>query len=328
MKKQVTVSAPGKLLLMGDHAVVYDRPCLVAAIDKRIYVTIKVSAEPGLLIDAPDINLVKYHKDFSKLTKGEVPKQAEYIEQVVHEFRKQYDVGIGIEVSTSAPELDSRFGFGTSAATLAATVFALNELTHSSLERKQLFDIAYKSVHALKGVGSGFDVAASLFGSVLYFETGGKEIRSIELNQDLDLTIAYSGHKADTPTIVKRVAMERQTHVALTDRIFDDIKDTVTGSIQLLEQGNFEAFGSNMNKQQKFLEELGVSTKELDEICNLANASGAYGAKLSGAGGGDIALILSPEGSREHVISRLRGAGYVTMELQVDHEGARIEKSE
>ncbi len=84
--KNITVSAPGKLVLFGEHAVVYGRPCLVTAMDQRIFVTIEIIDEPIFFLHAPDVHVVNYQKAFSDLGKGDLPKGAKFVEIAVKNF--------------------------------------------------------------------------------------------------------------------------------------------------------------------------------------------------------------------------------------------------
>src|SRR3972149_9007537 len=83
---KVTVSAPGKLMLFGEHAVVYNRPCLVTAVDQRMRATVELVDEPVFRLDAPDVNITDYKKPMDQLGEGDIPKGAKFVEIAVNNF--------------------------------------------------------------------------------------------------------------------------------------------------------------------------------------------------------------------------------------------------
>src|SRR6266550_1345023 len=84
--KKITVSAPGKLMLFGEHAVVYNRPCLVTAVDQRMRSTVELIDVPEFQLEAPDVKVTGYKKSLKELGKGEIPKGAKFVEIAVKNF--------------------------------------------------------------------------------------------------------------------------------------------------------------------------------------------------------------------------------------------------
>src|SRR4051794_13370272 len=82
----ITVSAPGKLMLFGEHAVVYNHPCLVTAVDQRMWATVSLLDTSEFLLDAPDVKVLNYKKAMNDLGKGEIPKGARFVEIAVKNF--------------------------------------------------------------------------------------------------------------------------------------------------------------------------------------------------------------------------------------------------
>src|SRR3989338_4870442 len=108
---KITVSSPGKLMLLGEHAVVYGKPCLVTAVDQRMNVTISLLTNPAFELDAPDVQISGYKKSINKLGEGEIPKGAKFVEIAVKNFLNRYPQKRGIKVETKS-EFSSQFGFG------------------------------------------------------------------------------------------------------------------------------------------------------------------------------------------------------------------------
>src|SRR5258708_16983686 len=125
MKDRITVSAPGKLMLFGEHAVVYGKPCIVTACDQRMKVTVELLDKPLFQLNAPDVQIENYQKPIAQLGKGDIPKGAKFVEIALYNFYNDYKGGIRIITKS---EFSSQFGFGSSSASTVCTVKALSEL--------------------------------------------------------------------------------------------------------------------------------------------------------------------------------------------------------
>ena len=301
---KIKVSAPGKLMLFGEHAVVYHRSCLVTAVSSRIYVEVKKT--PGRFkIEAPQV------------------KDVRFVEETVAVFKEKYKTGNGLSIKTQS-DFSCHYGFGSSSAVTVATIFALSNLYQLNLSKTDIFNLGYKVTLDVQGVGSGFDIAAATYGGTLYFITAGKTIQPLEI-EELPLVIGYSGVKADTPKIVKSLKSKVKNDETKYSKIFDQIKEIVEEAKKELEQKNWKKIGELMNDNQQLLQKLGVSTKRLDKMCQAAVAAGAYGAKLSGAGGGDCMIAIVERGKREQVRKAIESVGGQIIRVDNNAEGAKVE---
>jgi len=326
--KKVTVSAPGKLMLFGEHAVVYGRPCIVTAVGQRMQATVALIEKPVFQLNAPDVQITNYQKPITNLGQGEIPKGAKFVEAAIKNFTSHKRPGLtrlkGIKVTTKS-EFNSQFGFGGSSASTVCVVKALSELTGAKLNNKTIFKLAYKTVLDIQGVASGFDVAAGIYGGTLYFLTGGQAIEPINVS-DIPLVVGYSGIKADTVEIVNQVKEKAAKKPKLVENIYDNIADLVAKAKVSLQNRDWEELGVWMNHNQEHLASLGVSSDELDNMIDAARSSGAYGAKLSGAGVGDCMIALAPGKSRRAVEQAINQAGGQSINIEANVEGVRIER--
>src|SRR3972149_9552134 len=165
---QVICSAPGKLMLFGEHAVVYGQPCLVTAVGQRMVVTVKNRDEPRVSVSAGGLGVVNYAKNISGLGRGEIPKEMAFVEHSLKNLYARYGDTAGAEIAVTS-EFSSQYGLGSSSAVVVALVDAVAKLKGWPLADKEIFDLAYKSIIDVQGVGSGFDAAAAIFGGTLYF---------------------------------------------------------------------------------------------------------------------------------------------------------------
>lgn len=324
MKDRVEVSAPGKLMLLGEHAVVYNRPCLVTAVGQRMHASVELIADGALTIDAPDVGVSGYTKLFtSDLGKGDIPRGARFIEMAVRNFNERHSLPAGVKVTTKS-EFSSQFGFGSSSASTVCTVYALSEILGLELDKKELFDIAYKTVLDVQGAGSGFDVAAGIYGGTLYFLTGGQEIEPINI-PSIPLVVGYSGIKADTVEIVNQVKEKAAKKPKLVENIYDNIADLVTKAKVSLQNRDWDELGVWMNHNQEHLDSLGVSSDKLDHMIEAARKAGAYGAKLSGAGVGDCMIALASEEKKVEIERAITKAEGQVINVETNVEGVRVD---
>ncbi|KKR76549.1 MAG: Mevalonate kinase [Candidatus Levybacteria bacterium GW2011_GWA2_40_8] len=321
---KVTVSAPGKLMLFGEHAVVYNHPCLVTAVDQRIRLTSEALESPNFELEASDVNVTDYKKSISDLGKGDIPKGAQFVEIAVKNIYKKFGLNKGLRIKTSS-EFSSKFGFGSSSASTVCMVKALSELFDLKLSNKEIFDLSYKTVLDIQGKGSGFDVAAATYGGTLYFLTGGKKIEPLNI-KDLPLVVGYSGIKADSVTLINNVKGKFADNQERLEEIYDVIENIVEeAKVQILAR-NWKEVGKLMTENQKLLSELGVSIEKLDDMIGGAIKVGAYGAKLSGAGGGDCMIVLAQKDKTQAVKKATEEAGGEVIDVSTNAEGVRIEK--
>lgn len=321
--KTVTVSAPGKLMLFGEHAVVYGKPCIVTSVNQRLSLRVQKNDEPVFLLNAPDVDIKNYSKLMTHLGEGEIPKGAKFVEIATRNFFEKYSEVIpaeaGIQLETIA-QFKSTFGFGSSSASAVCTIKALSELFEIKLTEKQIFDLANKTVLDIQGLGSGFDLAAAIYGGILYFVTGGKTIQPLVISH-LPLIVGYTGVKADTATIIKEVKARFEEKPQELNKIYEGIGIIVKKAKTAFAKKDFKQLGELMNANQKYLEELGVSTNKLSSMINAARNAGAHGAKLSGAGGGDCMIALAPESKITAVKKAIENAGGKILEVKVNTEG-------
>lgn len=321
--RKVTASAPGKLMLYGEHAVVYGSPCIVTAVDQRVRVSIEPNGEGEIHVQSPNVGLDEYHKKINRLGMDDLPKSMAFVEMLVKRLYKKYQLSSGIRISTES-DFSTQFGFGSSAAVVVALAKALAEYFDLRMSEREIFEISYQAVLDVQGVGSGFDVAASVYGGTIYYVTPGTIIENI-FEGELPIVVGYTGIKADTSTLIRQVA-ELKRNEGWVEAVFGDISDLVNRAKKLFMTHDFVQLGKLMNKNQTLLSTLNVSSVELDRMINASLDSGADGAKLSGAGGGDCMIALTGAKQREKVVESIVNCGGSWMNVKTGAEGVRTEK--
>jgi len=322
----IITTAPGKLMLMGEHAVVYGRHCIVTAVDHRMKVSLETISDKFFILDAPDVNLINYQKRFTDLTLGAIPKAARFVEYTIKNILKKYRIDTGFKITTEA-DFSSSFGFGSSSAVTVCTAKALSEIFNLNLNNQELFEICYKTVLDVQGKGSGFDLAAAIWGGTILFQNKGEVVEKINLN-NFDLAVGWTGKKYETVKVVNEVKELANNYPEIVEGVYDKISYLVNKIVEISKNQDPKLLiklGDYMNFNQGQLAVLGVSSLELDAIIQTARQAGSFGAKLSGAGKGDCAIALVDNTTKIKVQEAIIKAGFEIIDVKVVATGVRVE---
>jgi mevalonate kinase len=332
MCSRVTVSAPGKVTLFGEHAIVYGYPAIVASINRRVYVTasprndssIKIIAKdlrtPGLIITYKDGGVevtTDYERSLSAM--AYLNKSVELTSKYVGRFK-----GVDLIVSSEMPV---GAGLGTSAAVSVATVYAYSRILGYELTKEEIAKIAWNVEKEVQGIASPMDTSISTFGGFLKLWGDGKVFHRERINVDmrLPLVIAYVERKASTKDMVLKVRKLLSRHTSLVKGVMNLIGEVTKKAEKALRDEDLYALGELMNINQGLLDALGVSDMRLSELVYIAREAGAIGSKLTGAGGGGAIIALTPE-RRDSVEVALRLRASKTMKVDLGGDGVRIEE--
>ena len=318
----IKVSAPGKLMLFGEHAVVHGKPCIVTAVDQRMEVKAEFNGEDELVVNAPQLGIKNYKRTVNELGSQEMPKQVSFVEAVVKRFYEKYGLKKGLNITTHS-QFSHTFGFGSSSAITIATLKALSLLYKIRLTENEIFNLSYQSVLDIQGVGSGFDLAAALWGGTLLYKKAAKLVKQVKVKK-LPFIVCYSGIKADTPTLVRQVEELKRRQPGKVNKIFRQMDKISLRTASLLAREEWVEIGRLMNENQRLLEELEVSTLLLEKLIKAALDAGAWGAKLSGAGGGDNIITLCSKEKRKRVERALIKGGGKIMKVKLNARGVKI----
>lgn len=325
----VTASAPGKLMVGGDHAVVYGYPCLVIAVDQRVQVTVSTRLdEPAFYLYAPELGLEAYHKSYRELGSGKIPVAARFIEQLINIIKQEYPDLPGLDITTHS-QFSCQVGFGSSSAVTVATGKAISIVCDLGWSDFELFDRCYRAVLAVQGVGSGFDIAAAIWGQLLRYARPNQQNPTkpgelvLVAQESPPFIVGYTGIKADTPTIIREVALLKQQQPALVQAVFETLTNQVQAAETAIQTKNWSKLGECLNNSQAALNQLGVSSPELDALIGAALKAGAYGAKLSGAGRGDCMIAVVEKSKRQQVAAAITQAGGQVLEVKLGGPGVK-----
>jgi mevalonate kinase len=181
--------------------------------------------------------------------------------------------------------------------------------------------MALAVVQEVQSGGSGVDVASAVWGGTILYEKE-KPIEVIQV-KTIPLLIAYTGVKVDTMNIVQEVALKKETNSQKVERIFQAIGQLTQEAKEKMLEGDWQRVGTLMDFNQEYLRDLGVSSEKIESLIMAAKEAGAWGAKLSGAGGGDCIIVMSPEDKKQLITQALTKVGGEVLAVLPGAQGVR-----
>jgi len=300
--------APGKVILCGEHAVVYGRPAIavpVAEVQAQALV-VPAPAGQGVIISAPDLA-----REFPLHTAPGDEPLARIVRLSLEVMRLVQEPDLTITVTSTVPVAR---GMGSGAAVSTAIVRALASHYGQWLPSRAVSDLVYQTELLYHGTPSGIDNTVVAFGKPVYFvKDAGWEI--FWPGRPFMLAVADTGIRSSTRVVVGELRGRYHADPALYEPLFDRAGRVAVSARASIERGEIEALGRLLDENHALLQEMDVSCPELDRLATAAREEGALGAKLSGAGRGGnlIALITEETKGRVDLALRLAGAVNVIM---------------
>jgi len=284
-----TSSAPGKIILFGEHAVVYGRPALAVPVT-QVHVDVEVTASdrPGIWINAPDIEL---HAELNTLPSDHP------IATVIHNFlfisRVSPLPDLEVKITSTIPVAS---GLGSGAAVTVALARALSSFLDFPMPDEEINLFAYEIEKLHHGTPSGIDNTVVTFAKPVYF-VKGQPIETFHVGTPFMIVIGNTGISAPTKESVGDVRKLWEADKARWEGVFDKVGEITKQARGAIESGEWKKLGRLMNQNHALLQEMTASSSELDALVSAAIQAGALGAKLSGGGRGGnmIALVEADE---------------------------------
>jgi mevalonate kinase len=312
--------APTKVIISGEHSVVYGYPALVMAINLRTKAKVRVLDENKIFVKSLNYGeLVLDLKSSSFSGNKALLPAASVAKSILAE--EDYNGGISIETYNEAPKSS---GLGSSGSTFVsvarATYLALEkEPSYSELFEKAM--IGEKMVHLNP---SGVDVEIAIKGGLLKY-IKGKGSEKVDLEYNLPLLVVNSGYERNTGLMVKRFRESLESSVYMKNLLF--YISNVTEEVEkALKERNLKLAGVLLTANHLALSKFGVSNEKLDDIVGFCISSGAFGAKLTGAGGGGAVIALSEEEKLKVISEALSARGIRSFLVGKSEEGVRCWK--
>ena len=302
-----TATAPGKVILFGEHAVVYARPAIAVPVAK-VKATATLADAPagtGCSIAAPDISthirLSSHHQDPLALAVRLA------IEEAGIEAEPDWQITVRSDIPIAG-------GMGSGAAVSAALVKAVFANCNLPDNRRSTAETVNRIVYEVEKLHhaspSGIDNTVVVYAQPVWFVRGQPPQR-FEIAQPFHLVIADTGIASSTAAVVSDVRRTWEKNRERYESIFDNIGVITAAARQAIASGDVNALGPLMQQNQRLLRQINVSSEELERLIAIAEDAGASGAKLSGAGrGGNVICVVESE-TVEKVCKALQAGGAV-----------------
>ena len=306
--RAVKASAPGSLMLMGEHAVLRGQPAIVCAISKRMKIKLAPRDDRAVILHSA---LGEHETTLDELAPSD---SFRFVLGAIRACREGLGQGFELDIKS---EMSHQMGLGSSAAVTVATLAALAGAEGKTPDPRCLLECGTKIIRKVQGgVGSGADVAASTYGGCLRYFAEPQE--AVKISAVPQLTVLYSGSKTPTPEVIAIVEAIRRKQPAIFGDLDALIGRTVQGAFEAAAHGDWETMGRLMNVNQGLMDALGVNNAKLAELTYaLREDPKIHGSKISGSGLGDCVVGLGKAMRREW--------GVPSLAIQVDPLGATVE---
>jgi len=302
----------GKAILFGEHFVVHGVPGIVSAIDLTAYAEVKKTGE-GITI-----------KDERRGAKGYSEKKRTQQKESIERMLKAMGIDLEnafLEIRVGG-DLPSFSGIGASAASSVAIARAIAEELGMILSDDTINGVAYEAEKAYAGTPSGIDNTAATYGGLIWFRRnlsgGPNTIERLSIRQPVEIVIGNTGVVADTKEMVAGVGERKRENPEKYDPLFNQAESLAFEARKALEDFDLRKVGKLMNENHGLLQEIEVSCKELDYLINLALEQGAFGAKLTGGGGGGCMVALTPgKEQQEAVATAMEKEGFKILKTKI-----------
>ncbi len=305
-RESFRASAPGKLMLLGEHAVLHGHRCIVCAVNQRMSITVHPRHDTKINIDS---DLGQFQTD---LKNPFVDPTFRFVLSAIDQHKELLTNGFDLSIES---DFDATVGLGSSAAVTAAMTAAIFHLAELELDPIHIFDHSLVTVRTVQGTGSGADLAASVFGGILLYRFHPNEI--VPLKNIHPISVVYSGSKTPTTEVIQRVEKRRLLFPQQFDFIFRAMDASAEQAAKAINDADWSTFGELLSLNQGLMEAIGVSNKKLSDIAyKMRYNPGILGAKISGSGLGDCVVGL---GQLEC------GIEYKVLPLSISDQGVKID---
>ncbi len=300
-------SACGKVILLGEHAVVYGRPAIALPVPLAVEAHARQGGD-GIQLVIPRWGLEQ----------RVMPDQRQGVAATLNVILKALNLrgrSMFIEIM---PHLPRAMGLGASAALAVAVIRAISDAFELGLTDDFVNQVAFECEKTAHGTPSGIDNTVATYGASVQFQIDGGTPRFKELRipQALPLVIGVTGEESLTAKTVAGVRAAWTERPERYEAIFDQIADLTAAGADAIAAANFNELGQVMNLCHGYLNALQLSTPALEAMIHIARDQGASGAKLTGGGGGGSMVALCPD-SQERVAEAMRTAGFKALSVTV-----------
>jgi len=290
-------SAPAKIILFGEHFIVYGGKAILCSIDKRITVESELTKTGQIEIES-SLGKLKISKSDSYKNADLVFRPIVYI---THRMLEKFHSESGIKITVRA-EFPSGVGLGSSSACCVAAAGSISGLFWNHT-KEEILKIAIDAERTIFENTSGADCTACVYGGILEYNKDGR-IQKLESLPKFDLVVANSGVIHSTSKVVSMVRQFKDEKQEIFSSLCTQEANLIEEALDSLQKNDLIKLGKLMTRNQEFLEKIGVSNDTLNSMISLAKDT-SYGAKITGAGDGGCIIALADKTNLDKTLSAL-----------------------
>jgi len=304
-------SAPGKVILFGEHFVVYGVKAILCAIDKRITVIAEKTKERKISVKS-NIGRLELEKN-TPLSEINSPLKPFYY--LANKIIRNHETGIKIIVESNIP---SGVGLGSSSACCVAGAAAISRL-FADTTREQILKLAIEAEKTIFQNTSGADCTVCTYGGIMEYDKKNG-FTKIESQPNFHLVIANSNIEHSTETVVAEVKKFKEKNEVEFSTLCKSESELIEDVLKALKENNIKEIGNKVIQNQQYLEKIGISNNKLRDMIKIGK-NGSFGAKITGAGGGGCIFALTDKLNLDNTVKQFKDNNYDCFSVRIDFKG-------
>ena len=304
-------SAPGKVILFGEHFVVYGVKAILCSINKRVTVTAEKTTDKKIFINSEIGNLIlEPNKSISEINS---PLKPFYY--LANKVIKNQDTGIQIKIDSEIP---LGVGLGSSSACCVAGAAAIFKL-FGDISKEEILELAIEAERTIFENTSGADCTVCVYGGIMEYDKK-QGFKKIEDEPNFQLVIANSNIEHSTESMVSEVKAFTIKNKEEFSKLLDQELELVEDVLKLIKENKMQEIGQKMNQNQEYLENIGISNNELTNMIKIGQEL-SFGAKITGSGGGGCIFALTNESNLQTILKKFKDNNYECFSAKIDFKG-------
>jgi len=304
-------SAPGKVILFGEHFVVYGVKAILCSINKRVTVTAEKIDERKISINSEIGNIVlEPGKSISEINS---PLKPFYY--LANKVIENQNTGIQINIDSEIP---LGAGLGSSSACCVAGAAAIFRL-FGEISKEEILKHAIEAEKTIFENTSGADCTVCTYGGIMEYDKK-QGFKKIENEPNFHLVIVNSNIKHSTESMVSKVKQFEIENEEEFTKLCDQESKLVKDVLELLKENNTSKIGEKINQNQEYLEIIGISNNELRKMIKMGQKS-SFGAKITGSGGGGCIFAITNKSNLDKTLKEFKNKNYDCFSVKIDFKG-------
>ena len=304
-------SAPGKVILFGEHFVVYGVKAILCSINKRVTVTAEKISDKKIVINSEIGNLIlEPNKSISEINS---PLKPFYY--LGNKVIKNQDTGIQIKIDSEIP---LGVGLGSSSACCVAGAAAIFKL-FGDISKEEILELAIEAERTIFENTSGADCTVCVYGGIMEYDKK-QGFKKIEDEPNFQLVIANSNIEHSTESMVSEVKAFTIKNKEEFSKLLNQELELVEDVLKLLKENNTIELGEKINQNQEYLETIGISNNQLREMIEIGQKT-SFGAKITGSGGGGCIFAITDESNLKDTLKQFKDNNFECFSVEIDFEG-------